>query len=87
MINYLLSYDKNGKHHAVFIQSSENTNQWAFLQAWAHHSDLGDLVIAHICKSKKQALELLKSWNDTYILNGTFNDYLHTAKNRGTHNE
>ena len=69
-INWVLSYHQDGKYFAIAVQSDSTTNQWSFLKDY-EHGYCGKLLIAHICKSKKQAEETAYCWNKSYEANGT----------------
>ena len=74
-VNYVFSYTNDkGKHFALFTQSDMNYNQYSFIKCWEKHSDLGEMNIAHICKTKKEAEELARYWNECYKNNGTLNE-------------
>lgn len=57
----------------------QNGKYISFVDVWQCHNNLKclfdahpDLVTAHICESRKQADEIVLSWNAAYKSNGTY---------------
>ena len=78
-INYVLVYEKFGKHYAMAIQNSTSNNQLSFLDSLRHDSFKGELKIVQVCKSGIEALKLAESWNESYKANGTMLDMVNEA--------
>lgn len=74
-INYVLVYEKFGKHYAMAIQNSTSNNQLSFLDDLRHDSFKGELKIVQVCKSSIEALKLAECWNESYKRNGTYLSY------------
>lgn len=57
---------ENGKYYAFYDEIKTGENLHSFVGKF--HGE----KVCHLCESRKQAIELAASWNETFKKNGTY---------------
>ena len=72
-LNFVLVHNKDSKYFATTAQVDTGYNLLGAFDAYEKDKLLGYLEVIHFAKSKKQAEELARFWNNCYKENGTLN--------------
>lgn len=61
-----ITINDNNNHYSYVLQASENENVYSVLKR------IPGIMSANICRTRKEAHEIVDFWNEAYKKNGTY---------------